>query len=244
MTGVRAICFDLDDTLRDPSGARDALRRTCESMATLTGLDAEVLLAANGRIWPRFWLEVEDAWTLGAMSGEAVTAEAWRRTLQACGHDDPASARRAAEIHLERTFQSQRLFDDARSLLDALDPGLATAVITNGASDTQRAVLGALGIEARFDAVIVSGEVGVAKPDPAIFELALGAMGVNGDQAWHVGDNIRIDVAGARAAGLTAVWLNRDGGPPPDDAVEADLVVSSLLELTPHLAARAPLDRR
>jgi putative hydrolase of the HAD superfamily len=235
VSDLRAVCFDLDDTLRDSSGTREALLRTCERLGVLTGLDPADLLACNSRVWPPLWVEVEDAWTLGGMSGEAVTTEAWRQTLEACGYASSETALQAAAIHLEEVFGVQRLFDDAKSLLDAIDPELRLAVITNGASDTQRAVLRALGIEDQFRAVIVSGEVGVAKPDPHIFELALNALGVSAEQAWHVGDNPFVDVAGARAAGLTAVWLNRAGITPSYGAPEPDMEVRSLVELLPHL---------
>jgi len=240
MKGLRAVCFDLDDTLRDPIGAREALLRTCDRLGGLTGLDPADLLASNGEVWPRLWADVEDAWTLGGMTGEAVTTEAWRRTLESCGHESAETAHQAAAIHLQEIFSAQRLFDDAMVLLEAIDPGLRLAVITNGASDTQRAVLRALGIQERFDAVIVSGEVGVAKPEPRIFQHALDALGLSPGQAWHVGDTLRVDVAGARAAGLTAVWLNRDRVTPKALAPEPDIVVNSLVELLPHLTDVSP----
>jgi putative hydrolase of the HAD superfamily len=236
MSHFRAICFDLDDTLRDPSGAGDALRRACAGIGELTGLDPAMLLARNAEVWPALWREVEEPWTLGGTSGAAVTTEAWRRTLEACGQADAAMARRAADIHLAELFGAQRLFDDARALLDAIDADLRLAVITNGASDTQRAVLRALGIHDRLDAVIVSGEVGVAKPDVRIFRLALDALGMGPRDCWHVGDNLLVDVMGAQAAGLTAVWLNRSGEAKRSASVTPDLEVRSLLDLRPHLA--------
>ena len=243
MNDIRAVCFDLDDTLRDPGGARDALLRTCQRVGAMTDLDPAALLASNAEVWPRLWREVEELWTLGGTSGEIVTTEAWRRTLEACGHTAAASAARAAHVHLEEIFRRQRLFEDARVMLDAIAPDSRLALITNGASDTQRAVIRALGIEHRFDAVIVSGEVGVAKPDPAIFELALAALETRAEESWHVGDNLVVDVAGARAAGLTAVWLNRDRQTRADAAAEPDLEVVLLLELRPHLQRADTLSR-
>jgi len=232
---IRAVCFDLDDTLRDPSGARDALLRTCRRVGAITGIDPAVLLAANSEAWPRLWREVEEPWTLGGTSGEIVTTEAWRRTFEACDHHAPESAAQAAQIHLEEIVSAQRLFDDARVLLDAIAPDIRLALITNGASDTQRAAMHALGIEHRFEAVIVSGEVGIAKPEPAIFELALDTLGSPVEHSWHVGDNPVIDVAGAKAAGLTAVWLNRGRQARADGVAEPGLEVASLLELRPYL---------
>ncbi len=72
---------------------------------------------------------------------------------------------------------------------------------------------GVLGIEQMFDVVVISGEVGVAKPDASVFAFALHKLGVEKENAWHVGDSLRTDVAGALGAGLTAVWLNRFHAP-------------------------------
>lgn len=77
------------------------------------------------------------------------------------------------------------------------------------------------------DAVVISAELGVAKPDPAIFRAALERLGVPADGALHVGDSVEHDVAGARAAGIEAVLVVRDGA----DAPAGVRVVASLDEL-------------
>jgi putative hydrolase of the HAD superfamily len=76
------------------------------------------------------------------------------------------------------------------------------------------------------DGVVTSAEVGTAKPDRRVFERALVIAGVPASAALHVGDKVDNDVEGARAAGVRAVLLQREGDPPP--GVEA---VRSLREL-------------
>jgi putative hydrolase of the HAD superfamily len=66
-----------------------------------------------------------------------------------------------------------------------------------------------------LDAVVTSASVGVRKPVVAIFEHALSLAGAHPDEAVHVGDSVQDDVAGARAAGIEAVLIRRDGGPGP-----------------------------
>jgi FMN phosphatase YigB (HAD superfamily) len=66
-----------------------------------------------------------------------------------------------------------------------------------------------------FDAVVVSGEVGTGKPDPVVFAHAVEALGVEPGDAVMVGDNLLKDVDGAIAAGLGAIWVNRDARPRP-----------------------------
>jgi HAD superfamily hydrolase (TIGR01549 family) len=88
--------------------------------------------------------------------------------------------------------------------------GLRQVVISNS-NGTARAKLERLGLTSTLDFVMDSHEVGVEKPDPAIFKLALGRLGVEADAVLHVGDFFHIDVVGARAAGLHA-WLIDVGG--------------------------------
>lgn len=113
--------------------------------------------------------------------------------------------RRAAAMR--RAWQ---LYDDALPCLRTLRAaGLRLAAITNAAGDYQRAKLEALGLVSAFDAVLISGEVGVAKPHRAIFRTACDALGVRPGQAVHVGDRLDMDAEGARDAGMHGVWLDR-----------------------------------
>ena len=79
-----------------------------------------------------------------------------------------------------------------------------------------RPLLSVLGGVEQVDAVVISAECGLEKPDPAIFELALAALDVPAAAALHIGDSWTEDVAAARAAGMAAAWLNPDGTALPD----------------------------
>ena len=107
-----------------------------------------------------------------------------------------------------------RLYDGVPGLLDELrDAGHRVAVVTNGTSAQQRAKIARCGLEARVDAVVVSEEEGVAKPDPGLLEIALdrlGATGIDRDQVWMVGDTAHADVAAGRAAGVRTAWVSHD----------------------------------
>jgi putative hydrolase of the HAD superfamily len=77
-------------------------------------------------------------------------------------------------------------------------------------------VLERVGLAPALEGVVTSAEVGARKPDVAIFERALELAGVPAAEAIHVGDNPAEDVKGARAAGIEAVLIRRDGGSGPD----------------------------
>jgi putative hydrolase of the HAD superfamily len=234
----RALFFDLDDTLLDGSRFQESIVRTCEMIAAnQPGLDAARVLEANAQIWPGYWREVEEGWTLGALDTASMSLEAWRLTLGACGCGDESLAGRASQIHRQLGLESHRLFDDVRELFAAAKRArVPLALITNGASDTQREKLRVLGIEHWFEVVVISGEVGIAKPDPSAFDLALNKLLVERENVWHVGDSLTTDVAGAKAAGLTAVWINRSGRVRREGDPEPDLEIRSLSNLTGFLS--------
>lgn len=105
-----------------------------------------------------------------------------------------------------------RAYPDARPALAALrDRGLRLVCVSNW--DVSLAdVLGRCGLDDLVDGVVTSAATGVRKPDPAIFAAALELADCSADEAVHVGDTVEEDVAGAGAAGIRALLLDRDGG--------------------------------
>jgi putative hydrolase of the HAD superfamily len=86
--------------------------------------------------------------------------------------------------------------------------GWRIAVVTNGEAGVQERTVERIGLARHLDACVVSGAVGVRKPDPEIFRLAIAAAGSPAPPVWMVGDG-SVDVAGARAAGIPSVWISR-----------------------------------
>jgi putative hydrolase of the HAD superfamily len=104
--------------------------------------------------------------------------------------------------------QNWRLFADVWPCLDALDP-LPLGVISNGDSAQQRHKLADLWIGERFDTIVISSEIGVHKPDAAIFRHACESAGVAPGDCVFVGDQLDGDARAASAAGMHGIWLNR-----------------------------------
>ena len=125
------------------------------------------------------------------------------------------------------------LFPDALHTLGSLRAaGLALGLITNGSVRMQSGKLECLALAPSFDAVLISDLEGVAKPDPEIFRRALERLGTTPEHAIFVGDHPDVDVAGARRAGMKAVW-RRD--PALSRPVEADAVIEAVGDLLPLL---------
>lgn len=110
-------------------------------------------------------------------------------------------------------------------------------VVTNGLPASQRWKLSRAGLDGLFGTVIVSGDLGVAKPSPRLFLTGLDRLGVNPAEAVEVGDNLELDVQGAKGAGIRAVWLNRDGANGDGGLPAPSAQIASLAEL-PGLLAR------
>ena len=103
------------------------------------------------------------------------------------------------------------LYPDAEPTLRRLDrDGFKLALVSNASADVE-AMVTSLGLRRYFPVVVVSGVVGVSKPNPDIFRIALKESGVEPGETLHVGDLYDADVKGARNAGISGVLLDRDG---------------------------------
>jgi putative hydrolase of the HAD superfamily len=109
---------------------------------------------------------------------------------------------------MELRHDGVRLFDDALAALEDLRRCCKLALITNGNTDPGR-----LGLDGIFDLVLSAQACKLWKPDPQLFRLAASSLGVQPAHVVHVGDHQRADIAGARSAGMRAVWVNRRAAP-------------------------------
>ncbi|MEZ4553962.1 MAG: HAD family hydrolase [Dehalococcoidia bacterium] len=214
----RAVCFDLDETLVDSAvawrqGFLDAFAIEVAPRYPELGATPEPLLALQ----PFLLAEVE---ARRGRWGDTVIRDAMRKFFRSHGIDDRRAADRTTEVYEAAWPAHITLFPDALAALDAARGCGRVAVITNGPSEAQRLKLERTGLLERFDVLAISGEVGAEKPDLEIFTHALDRLGVAAPDAVHIGDNLTMDIRGARDAGMTAVWLNRHGGGHPLEADE------------------------
>ncbi|WP_329397899.1 HAD family hydrolase [Streptomyces lydicus] len=204
---LRAVLWDIDDTLFDYTGS--------DRTGALRHLRAEGLLAAYGgeeaalARW-RHAMETEFARFLAGEVGFLDHRRARARTfLDRPLSDEEADAWFGRYIaHYEASWV---LFPDSLPALEALAPLLRQAVLSNSSTANQERKLAALGIRARFEAVLCADELGHAKPAPEAFASACAALGLAAEEVVYVGDRLDIDALGARDAGLAAVWLDRTG---------------------------------
>jgi putative hydrolase of the HAD superfamily len=83
-------------------------------------------------------------------------------------------------------------------------------VLTNGPTDMQRLAIQKVNLETYFKAILISGELGVRKPDARIFQMACERLQVQPEDCLMVGDNLSADIEGAKSIGMQTVWMNKE----------------------------------
>jgi putative hydrolase of the HAD superfamily len=208
----RAVLLDALGTLLWLEPPAPALRRELERRVGVRVDEdaAEAAIAAEIAYYRAHNLEAGDAAGLAALRRRC--AEVVAETLG--GVDAPLDA---VEEALLASLRFQAFPDVAPALERLRRAGLRLVVVSNWDVSLHER-LAELGIAGRVDGAVASAELGVAKPDPAIFAHALGLAGVPAGDAVHAGDSPREDVAGARAAGIAPVLVARDGAGAAGDA--------------------------
>jgi HAD superfamily hydrolase (TIGR01509 family) len=244
----RLLCLDAGFTLLSP-------RRTlAEALSGVLSDDGHSITEEEMRVaWEEadrwFWDEYHrpgnDTW-----SDDARIEEYWRH------YHGVMLERLGIEAHremLDRILASQFAADawepypDVEPMLaDVQQRGVRIGVVSDWGSNL-RGIVADLGLDRYFDFVLPSGAVGVAKPNPVFFRMALEAVGAEPADALMVGDSYRADVRGAWSAGMDAVWLDRRDGAnitPSGEPIPSDVRrIHGLDELPAIVAAGGPLPR-
>lgn len=205
------LLFDADDTLFDYR-----LAEASAIAAAFAGHGIEVRddwLAAYQEVNARAWRALEQ----GTITQARLRVQRFEELFEVLQLElDPSAFSRA---YLAQLAKQAHLVEGALEVVEVLRPVHRLAIITNGLADVQRPRLARSPLAAVVDVVVISEEVGVAKPDPAIFALALERMGGPAKRdVLVIGDSLSSDIAGGIAAGLDTCWYNPRALPGRDSA--------------------------
>jgi len=227
----KTILFDLDDTLVVERAAESAsFLAACECVREFgkNPEDASTAVQETARkkwealpVWP--WCDSigispwEGLW--GDFSGEGeqlaflrsaideYRSEVWHEALGGFGVLNTETVRKAERKYRQERSRRHEVYPGVHETLKAhLEHRFTLVMLTNGAPRVQREKIERSGLDGYFHHTIISGELGVGKPDRRIFEHALELTGAKPKQTLMVGDSLIRDIAGAGKCGITTVW--------------------------------------
>lgn len=216
----KSVFFDADDTLFDyPQAERTALL-ACLHEFTIT-TEPEIVIAAyknhNRDVWREFERGETDQTTLRVERFRRLAAELAIPELP---------LERVSSFYLEALARQSQLLPGALDLVRALAKKFPLALVTNGIAQVQNRRFAASPITPYFRAIVISEEVGIAKPDPRIFRPAIEKIGVGAAEVLFVGDSVTSDMAAARNAGMDFCWFNPKNLPVPEGFAPAYRIAS------------------
>lgn len=231
MRTIDTVLFDLDDTLHDDTAAyQEAARLVAQEIARLHAIDPAALLNAYIAEAQAFWkkLSVEHL-TAGITD---TRAQLWADALHAVGIDDVALAQRCAADYTRFRADVLELSPGALECIEALRArGCKLGIVTNGFAETHHDKIARLGLTPLFDALFIADEMGMVKPDPAVFRHACEVLGSVPERTAMVGDRYDRDIAGAKRSGLFTVLIDVHAIPIPDGAPLPDVVVRTIADV-------------
>lgn len=203
---VAAVLFDLDDTLFDHRrSAGDALRAIHHAFECFRNVPFEEVEQHHSALLEEIHPDVVSA-RLGI---DEARRERFRRLFLQFGVEDAQELSSAAATrYRQRYLEARRAVAGAPALLEAVHRRARIGIVSNNLLQEQMEKLDHCALAPYVDALIVSEQTGVSKPDPAIFEIALHALQVGPEETVMLGDSWAADIAGARAASIRAVWFN------------------------------------
>ena len=222
MQEIKAVLFDLDDTLFDHRhSCREGLRAvwkryTCFQEMTLDELEEEHSILLEKIHFSQV--------LVGKLSIEEARAERFKFAFLNRGVEvDFNTANNAADIYRRAYVNNWRRSKGSEELLKALHNNFKIGIITNNLITEQKTKLEFLELEKYVDMMLTSEEAGVTKPDPVIFKMALEKMGLLPRDAVMIGDSWEHDIVGAHSAGIKCIWLNLTKKPCPDTSMATEI---------------------
>lgn len=238
---TQLVIFDLDDTLLPEKPPVEGAFAAMGLLAKPAGADPARLAQIIQKVaralwyagpWHPYGTSLGISWWEGLSAGfdgdfpnmPAMKAwcmqyriDAWRAALAECGvKDEPLALKLAALFPHEKNDRTS-VYEGAREVVDEMARQYRVGMITNGVPDLQHEKMRRSRFVGRFDPLVISGELGIGKPDARVFEHLLGRADVKAANAVMVGNSLVSDIAGARNAGVASVWINHDGISAPAD---------------------------
>lgn len=213
---IKHLFFDLDHTIWDfDKNAQETLSDLyTQYRLQELGLDsAEKFIATYTENNHMLWADYH----VGKITKDVLRAERFSRTFSQLGvHPDHIPAQFEID-YVQLTPRKTNLFAGSKDVLTYLQKKYALHIISNGFKESTLTKMDVCGLNPYFENVIISEDVGVNKPDKAIFEYALDKAAAFKEESIMIGDSIEADIRGAQNFGMKAIFFNPLNKDLPED---------------------------
>ena len=226
---IKAILFDLDDTLLDGKTAQNkALNDFKESFQGLKQIEKAELEEK----WREITLKHYDTYQKGIITFEESRIRRMKDLFLLIGeHISDEEAKERFKVYKSLYEKNWTAFNDVIDVLEKVKHSYKLAIVTNGDSVQQREKLDKIGITKYFDQITISSEVGSAKPDKEIFEVTCNKLHVKPEECVMIGDKFKVDVTGGRNLGMASIWANRK-----NEKIDYEMQIKNLTEIYNYIA--------
>ncbi len=229
-----AILFDMDDTIvlwEIPAQSvwQDAVDRYRDKLGGLApGELYQAIRATSDWYW-----STPDRHREGRLDLPKARREIGQLAFKRLGRQDMDLAVKIADTYTTEREKGSSLAPLTEEVLkDLRRRGIKLGLVTNGASDTQRAKINKYNLAPLFDYILIEGEFEYGKPDERVFRHVLGKLNVEPARAWMVGDNLEFDIAPCRSLGIFSLWVNGStDDAKPVDGICPDVTIKSIAEI-------------
>ena len=230
MKRYTTLFIDLDNTLYDFSGnSREAY------IAVYNLLDYDRWFRSFEHyyeIYEEYNLRLWALYAEGKITKEHLNAERYSHPLRVVGAPDPeAIGAQFWDEAMKRLPLGSRLMPHAKEILTYLRPKYKMYILSNGFTELQSRKMQSAGIAHYFDGMILSEDIGVNKPNPAIFTHALQVAESTAEESLMIGDNYEVDIEGAQRVGIDQVFYNISKKDLNTEHPQPTFTITSLLEL-------------
>ena len=219
----KTLLFDLDGTILDYSKSEAAALNAAYSSVFGENPPDNVLLSYQ-KINSSLWKEFEK----GTIRIHELKMRRFGKLFETFNLS--ADPEVFSSIYLKELGKGGYLIEGSMDVLEFCSEKFNLGAVTNGVGDVQRSRLERAGIGQFFETVVISSDVGIAKPDPGIFTIALERMdSPNRENVLMIGDSLSSDILGGINAGIDTCWINRHGEEP--DGIKPVITISNITEL-------------
>lgn len=201
------LLFDLDKTIWDFESNSESTIREIYALLDLKAKGIEDFEEFH-RVYEVHNLKLWELYRRDEIKKQDLMVKRFADALTYFGVDEPETAQKFSTRYLEILPSRTGVFPGTHEALEYLQGKYLLHIITNGFSEVQFTKLQNAGLRKYFSHIIISEDAGAKKPDKAMFDYALSTIGAKADECLMIGDDMEVDLLGARHAGMDQVFFN------------------------------------